>query len=117
MARLLKVKMKAPSVNDVGSMSLCSLISSLPNYYIVSLLNSDLLFVYYREFLNCTVNIQINDIRQMPIIIPKKSELDVVYELFHRAYSIKQSNSEKYSNELQEVEKKIELKVRELYRI
>ena len=117
LARLLKVKMKAPSVNDVGSMSLCTLVSFVPNCYIVSLLNSDLLFDYYREFLNCTVNIQINDIRQMPIVIPSKSEVDVVYELFHRAYSIKQSNSEMFSNELQEIEKRIDLKVKELYRI
>ena len=109
--------MKAPSVNDVGSMSLCTLVSFVPNCYIVSLLNSDLLFDYYREFLNCTVNIQINDIRQMPIVIPSKSEVDVVYELFHRAYSIKQSNSEMFSNELQEIEKRIDLKVKELYRI
>jgi hypothetical protein len=76
-ARLLKAKMKNKSVNDVGSMSLSSIVDYLPNYYIVTLLNSELLFDYYREYINCTVNIQINDIRQLPIIIPTNKQLDI----------------------------------------
>lgn len=69
-ARLLKTKLKTKSVNDVGSMSLISVVTAIPNFYFVILLNSELLFGYYREFINVTVNIQINDIRQLPIIIP-----------------------------------------------
>ena len=88
-ARLLKVKLKRVSVNDVGSMSLFSMLDSVPNYYIITLLNSDLLFDYYREFINCTVNIQINDIRQMPIIIPTKEHLLICNNLVQNAFSIK----------------------------
>jgi hypothetical protein len=88
-ARLLKVKLKGMSVNDVGSMSLFSKIDSVPNYYIVTLLNSEILFDYYREFINCTVNIQINDIRQMPIIIPNKDQLTNCNNIFQDIILIK----------------------------
>ena len=117
LARLLKVKMKSASVNDVGSMSLSSLVEIVPNYYIVSLLNSNLLFDYYREQINCTVNIQINDIRQLPLIIPTVSELKEIYSLFDKAYNIKQNNPDTTPKELQEVEHIIDLKVNELYGI
>lgn len=90
-ARLLKVKIKKPSVNDVGSMSLSSLADNIPNFYLICLLNSDLLFDYYREFINCTVNIQINDIKQMPIIVPSKKELDRLEQLFEKAVLVKKS--------------------------
>ena len=115
MARLLKVKMKSASVNDVGSMSLSSLLSSVPNYYIVTLLNSNLLFDYYREYLNCTVNIQINDIRQIPIIIPTSEKLQWIHELFTRAFTIKKNAYEEQALELTQVEAKIDQVVCTLY--
>ena len=80
-ARLLKAKMKSAPVNDVGSMSLTTLLTNIPNYYFVSILNSDYIFDYYREFINCTVNIQINDIRQVPIVIPVRQELEKLEQL------------------------------------
>ena len=90
-ARLLKAKMKSASVNDVGSMSLCSISSFVPNFYLVCLLNSELLFDYYREFINCTVNIQINDIRQIPVIIPSKNDLEKLRPDFENAVNLKKS--------------------------
>ena len=117
LARLLKVKMKSASVNDVGSMSLSSLVEKVPNYYIVSLLNSNILFDYYREQINCTVNIQINDIRQLPLIIPTESELKDIYSLFDKAYNIKRKNPDTTPEELQNVERIIDLKVNQLYSI
>jgi hypothetical protein len=92
-ARLLKAKMKTKTVNDVGSMSLCSLMNDLvPNYYLVILLNSDLLFNYYREYINCTVNIQINDIRQLPIIIPSKEQLTEYRPLYEQIVNLKKQS-------------------------
>ncbi len=77
-ARLLKVKLKQASVNDVGSMSLMPIVKTISPYYIIALLNSNLIFDYYREFINCTVNIQINDIRQVPIKIPSDIQLETL---------------------------------------
>ncbi|MGN0805354.1 MAG: Eco57I restriction-modification methylase domain-containing protein [Candidatus Coproplasma sp.] len=85
-ARLLKVKLKSATVNDVGSMSLISCFDYLPNYFFVAILNSNVIFDYYREFINCTVNIQINDLRQIPIIIPNKEQLDSIEKLFNEIY-------------------------------
>ena len=117
LARLLKVKMKSASVNDVGSMSLSSLLPSVPNYYIVTLLNGNLLFDYYREYLNCTVNIQINDIRQIPLIVPNKEELKRIHHLFQQAYSIKRDNPSECSKELSDIESLMDKYINSLYHI
>ncbi len=90
-ARLLKAKMKVKSVNDVGSMSLSSCVDGVPNFYFVSLLNSELLFNYYREYVNCTVNIQINDIRQLPVLIPTTEQLSDIKLLYDKAVALKQT--------------------------
>lgn len=117
LARLIKVKIKSASVNDVGSMALSSVVSIVPNYYLVTLLNSNLLFDYYREYVNCTVNVQINDIRQLPIIIPNDSELENVQSLFSQAYSIKKENPDSTPEVLIVVEEQMDKVVNALYSI
>ena len=104
-------------MNDVGSMSLSSLLSAVPNYYIVTLLNSNLLFDYYREYLNCTVNIQINDIRQMPIFIPTSDNLSQIHELFLKAYVIKKNSNDEQLSQLGQVEAAMDKLVGSLYGI
>ena len=122
-ARLLKAKMKSASVNDVGSMSLTTLLKEIPNYYFVSILNSELIFDYYREFINCTVNIQINDIRQVPVVIPSEKDLTNLLPLFKKAVELKKSvadnlaTEEGISNELQKIESEINKFVEQLYGI
>ncbi len=117
-ARLLKVKLKSATVNDVGAMSLYS-VSALPNAFFVSVLNSNLIFDYYREFINCTVNIQINDLRQIPIIIPNEKELDIIMTLFEEIYSLKKqdfsSKSDTKSFEL--IESDLDVAINLLYGI
>jgi hypothetical protein len=122
-ARLLKVKIKTASVNDVGSMSLSSIIEKVPNFYLVSLLNSELLFDIYREFINCTVNIQINDIRQIPIVIPTKEQLEWLKPMFDSAVKLKKrvsknkATEEEISAALKKNENSIGEFVNSLYRI
>ena len=120
-ARLLKAKLKKRTVNDVGSMSLFSILDAVPNYYLVTLLNSKLLFDYYREFINCSVNIQINDIRQLPIIIPTKNQLKICDNFFQKAIAVKKDVfSEIISeldakNKLSEIEQNLDYFVEKLY--
>ena len=121
-ARLLKVKLKKASVNDVGSMSLMPIVKTISSYYIIALLNSNLIFDYYREFINCTVNIQINDIRQVPIIIPSDIQLERLNRLTYKAISLKKSIQLKGYNdtssvELFEIERQIDELVLQLYGI
>ena len=112
-ARLLKVKLKGESVNDVGSMSLYA-IDLLSNKFIVALLNSNVLFDYYREFINCSVNIQINDIKQLPIIIPTKEFAFLIESLADKAIKKKQKLVD---NDLEFIEEEIEDLIKTLYSI
>lgn len=122
-ARLLKTKMKDKSINDVGSMSLNSIIPNIPNFYFVALLNSNLMFDYYRNFINNTVNIQINDIRQLPIKIPTTEFLRNLKELFDCAYSIKKEqfagniSDDKAGKDLIPIEEQIDLLIYKFYDI
>jgi len=115
--------MKTKSVNDVGSMSLCSIVHSLPNYYFVSLLNSELLFDYYREYINCTVNIQINDIRQIPIIVPTNDQLERCKSLYINVIELKRKMFSDICKEqeiallLKKVENGLNKIVAEIYKI
>ena len=117
-ARLLKAKIKSISVNDVGSMSLYSAYNYSPNFYIVTAINSNFLFTYYREFINCTVNIQINDIRQLPIIIPTEEQLNICKQLFDSMIYLKSSTSSQNNKEDADLlENKLDSFVSELYSI
>jgi hypothetical protein len=120
-ARLIKTRLKERSVNDVGSMSLYSFSDKISDKFCVCLLNSNLLFDFYRTFINFTVNVQINDLRQLPIIIPTKEQLVDFEELFDRAYKIKvnQFDGETINaiadQKLQEIQKELDEKVYKLY--
>ena len=92
-ARLLKCRIKSKTINDVGAMSLTSTIESvISNEEIVCLLNSNFVFDYYRNFINNTVNIQINDIRQIPVKILRDEEKAKLASLFYTAFDMRKSN-------------------------
>jgi hypothetical protein len=122
-ARLLKTKIKSKSVNDVGSMSLFSIHRDIPNYYLVVLLNSELMFDYYREFINCTVNIQINDIRQLPIYIPSPEDLKYCHDLYQKVLKIKMNEyiennkNNNTKNDISKIEAELNEFVTKLYQI
>ena len=121
-ARLLKVKLKQASVNDVGSMSLMPILKFVSSKYIIALLNSNLIFDYYREFVNCTVNVQINDLRQIPIIIPNNQMLNKINELIDKAIAIKKSarqsdETDSFDKSIAYIELEIDKIVEQLYLI
>lgn len=97
--------------------------AELSSKFIIGLLNSNLIFDYYREFVNCTVNIQINDIRQIPIVLPQREQLKVFELLVDKAISIKKSaleidsEADYIDTNLLLVEKEIDKAVLSLYRI
>lgn len=68
----LKARIKANGVFDVLSMSLFTM-TSLPDWYFVALINSEFISLYVDNFINNTSHFQINDARQLPIIIPQKA--------------------------------------------
>jgi hypothetical protein len=97
------------------------MLDSVPNYYLITILNSEIMFDYYREFINCTVNIQINDIRQLPIMIPTKEQLEICNNLFKNALEVKKDvfggiiSGSDAEEKLLKIEQKIEDFVEKLY--
>lgn len=90
---ILKVKYKEKTINDVKSMSLYPIDGKLLKYFI-SLLNSRFMSYYQFNFINNTVSIQINDIRQIPIVIPTHEQLKQFEDIFDRAYNMQKQKFE-----------------------
>ena len=76
----LKARIKANGVFDVLSMSLFTM-TELPDWYYVSMINSEFISLYVDNFINNTSHFQINDARQLPIIIPSPRELEIFREI------------------------------------
>ena len=117
----LKCRQKQKSINDVKSMSLYSLTEKVPEYYIVCLINSNFMSYYVDDFVNNTQTFQINDARQLPIIIPTSEQLKKSKFLYNKAVKLKQNvfnNIVKESDikfELSEIEIKLNEFVETLY--
>jgi len=117
---ILKVKLKEKTINDVKSMSLYP-IDKKYTKYLIAVLNSTFLSHYQFHFINNTVSIQINDIRQLPIVIPTDNELKEFEDIFNRAVNIQKKKfgrliSEKEAEkELDKIQKELDEKVLKLY--
>ena len=87
----IKCKEKKAGIHDVASMSLFELTSKAPTYYLVTMINSSLCGYFYRMFLNNTVNVQVNDLRMLPIIIPSKKQLEDCRKMFDDAVEVQKA--------------------------
>ncbi len=87
----IKCKEKKAGIHDVASMSLFELTSKAPTYYLVTMINSSLCGYFYRMFLNNTVNVQVNDLRILPIIIPSKKQLEDCRKMFDDAVEVQKA--------------------------
>jgi hypothetical protein len=117
-----KCRLKDTTVNDVGSMSLYDE-SGLGDKYFVLSLNSYLHFKVLREFFNNTVNIQMNDIRKLPIKIPSEKELKAFNKKFDECLAIKKEyfageiDRAEMNSQLRPIEAEIDEMVNKLYGI
>jgi len=117
-----KCRLKDTTVNDVGSMSLYDE-SGLGDKYFVLSLNSYLHFKVLREFFNNTVNIQMNDIRKLPIKIPSEKELKAFNKKFDDCMVIKKEyfageiDRAEMNAQLRPIEAEIDEMVNKLYGI
>lgn len=97
--------------------------TKIPDWYYVSIINSDFISLYVDNFINNTSHFQINDARQLPIIIPTSEQLDAFKSLFDRAVIIKKDFfSNKISFEeseilLNKIQKELDDNVQILYQI
>lgn len=77
----LKSRIKEIGVYDVLTMSLFTS-THVPDWYFVCLINSSFISEYVDDFVNSTSHFQINDARQLPIIIPNTHQLDSFRKIF-----------------------------------
>ena len=87
----LKARIKTNGVFDVLSMSLFTM-TELPDWYYVSLINSEFISLYVDNFVNNTSHFQINDARQLPIIIPSPRELEIFKEISEASIAAKKAH-------------------------
>jgi len=119
---LIKSRLKTAGVHDVKSMSLFSLIPGMcPEEYLITILNSTFISEYDFNFLNNTQTFQINDARQIPIIIPTKDQLSEFERVFNEAYQIQKSrfggeiSKNEADKKLDKIQQKVDQMVYKLY--
>lgn len=89
----------------------------LPDIYFVALINSELISLYVDNFINNTSHFQINDARQLPIIIPTESELHYFVKLCQSAIDAKKVYHKSVNIDIYNLQKELDNVIRELYRI
>lgn len=95
----------------------------LSNNLILAIGNSIITNKYTEAYINFTVNFQVNDCRQIPIVIPNAEELQNFESLVNKAINFKKSASNLYSeadhiiDELLLIKQEIDKAVLSLYRI
>jgi hypothetical protein len=97
----LKARLRDPGVFDVNAMSMFITNNLISEKFLVCLLNSYTIFLYKRNFINSTSAFQINDARQLPIVIPNSVQLSDFESLFDRAVVIKRAQ---YENAIPSIE-------------
>lgn len=118
---LIKTRLKDQSVHDVKSMSMFSFTEKCSNKYLICLLNSTFISNYDFSFVNGTQTFQINDARQVPIIIPTEEQLSNFENIFDRAYTIKTEQfdniitEESAKDSLNKIQKELDHNVYALY--
>lgn len=97
--------------------------TKIPDWYYVSIINSDFISLYVDNFINNTSHFQINDARQLPIIIPTPEQLDIFKNLFNHAVIIKKDffdskiSFEESEILLNKIQKELDNNVQALYQI
>jgi type I restriction-modification system DNA methylase subunit len=118
-----KARLRDPGVFDVNAMSMFITNNLISEKYLVCLLNSYTIFLYKRSFINSTSAFQINDARQLPIVIPTSTQLAKFESLFDRAVEVKKAQYEnalsnvELSDKLKEIQIELDEMVAILYRI
>ena len=96
-------------------MSLYGLTELVPEYYIICLINSTLMSYYVDNYVNNTQTFQINDARQLPIIVPSEEDLSECKIIFDDAIRIKKSTNS--IMELQNLQRRLDNIVDKIYSI
>lgn len=113
----LKARLKGVGVFDVLSMSLFTQ-TQIADSYFVAIINSELISLYVDNFINNTSHFQINDARQLPIVIPSDEALSKLVGIVNDACSVKASIQGSSENvKLNLLQRSVDEYIRDLYQI
>lgn len=104
-------------------MSFFSAIDSLPEYYMISLINSRFVAYYIDSFVNSTSHCTTGDAKLIPLLMPTQNQLNKIKNIFDEAMEIKHkeaanSISENETEELLKIiQKKLDNFVESLYKL
>ena len=97
-------------------MSIFGVTDIVPEDYIITLINSTFISYYVDNFVNNTQTFQINDARQLPIIVPNNTEKDKALSFVNKAIQIKKTN-DKFNNELEDIQNEVDEYVKKIYNL
>lgn len=112
----LKCRKKEKSIHDVKSMSIFGVSDYISEDYIITLINSTFISYYVDNFVNNTQTFQINDARQLPIIIPQKEENEQAIKFVTEAVRIKK-NKESMKESIDLIQIEVDSFVEKLYNL
>ena len=98
-------------------MSLCCATNMISSKYITAICNADFISKYTEGFVNSTVIFQINDCRQIPIIIPTNEELKEFEAIFEEAKLIMLTRGDDSKTRLREIKERLDKRVLFLYHL
>ena len=122
--KFIKCRKKERGIHDVKSMSLFSLDENkYPDFYFVTIINSTLVSEYVEAFIKNTQTFQINDARQLPIVIPTPEQLKEFELIFDQAKRVQEEkffgkiSENEAEQRLEKIQMELDEKVIELYGI
>ena len=116
----IRCRMKQKTVQSTESMSFFSMAKSIPEYYMIAVMNSKFAAYYIDSFINSTSHCTTGDAKLIPIVIPSESELAKCYDIFENIITLKKEINLTLQNnyiKLHELEKKMDNLISELYGI
>ena len=118
----IKCRLKQKTVHSTESMSLFSVTACVPEFYMVSIMNSKFCAYYIDSFVNSTSHCTTGDAKYIPIIVPTLEQLNTFKTLFERAVAIKKqqfisSSNTEIEKELNAIQEEVDNLVSALYDI
>ncbi len=87
----MKCKKKEKTVQSTESMSFFSCANQVPEFYLISLMNSRFAAIYVDNFINSTSHCTTGDAKLIPVLIPDNDMLQLCNDLFTKAFELKKS--------------------------
>lgn len=95
-------------------MSIFTVSHKIPEDYILTIINSTLISYYVDNFVNNTQTFQINDARQLPIVIPNQDQISKSFSYVLEALKAKKEFN---NDELKKIQSIVDSFVEDIYKL